>query len=250
MNIVTIMNYPDNPNNNRMCKICLQQLVKYNPGANIFVLYEEKLSDEVTGFAKQFSNIHIEQQKRHPNPFIDVHNIRFKLHVLSSIKVPFIFVDADIFCLTGLQYLWDKRIDKPFIGVDHQQIPNHSTLHPARFLNSGVQVVGDPSWYNYEEIEKVYRSNGRLTVPGYDQAAIHDYCKATNYDYTHPHIGFGWNACAGYTKISHDGSDWIGICKGLKEKDYPPTYQVYLNHYWNEFKPWNLNCPIFRTTEV
>jgi hypothetical protein len=148
--------------------------------------------------------------------------------------------------LQDLTFLWERRNDKPFIGVDHQIIPGHSQRVGKPFLNSGVQIVGDPEWYQYDKIEARYRElDGHLSVPGHDQASIYEYCKSIDYDYTHPDIGLGWNACAGYTKLFRLDDEWTGICKGLKDPHAPAEYQVYINHYWDEFKPWRLKCPIY-----
>lgn len=256
MQLVTIMNYPDQDNYNRMLKLFIHQLYihhsKPSDKCELLILTQKGVSREVVNYINNnipYNDkfiVRIEKVWPHLNPFIDHHNIKFKLYNLCRIDKPFIFLDADIFVLSNLNFLWERRNIKPFIGINHQQVPNHSTLCSHKFLNSGVQIVGDPDWYNYERIEESYnRNNKQLHVPGIDQAAIYDYCQNIKYDYTHPEIGYGWNACAGYTRIFKDGSKYYGICSGLKEADAPPEYQVYINHYWNEFKPWNINCPIY-----
>jgi hypothetical protein len=249
MIVVTIMNYPDNPEYNKMCCIFIKMLFRYND-CSLIILCENGVSETIKQYASKY-NVKIVECKNCDTPFIDTHNIKFKLWNLSRIIQPFIFLDADIFCLHSLQPLWKLKETKPFIGVNHQKIPNHTAHLTYDFLNSGVQIVGNPEWYSYEKIQQCFYTNGYLSVPGYDQAALYDYCKSIGYDYTHPEVTAAWNSCAGYTEIISQNGDYTpvdeieyyGIWNGITHNN--TQYQVYLNHYWNEFKPWKINCPIY-----
>ena len=247
MNVITIMNYQDIDSNNiKMCKLFIKQLLRHNPDCNLFILYESDISKEITDYGSKFSNVRFMQRPGSPDSWSGHHNIRFKLYNLTSIKEQFIFLDCDIFCLGDLSYLWERRNDQPFIGINHQQIPGHTTQIGFQFLNSGVQVVGDPDWYQYENFRDTFKKcHGNMQCPGWDQAHIYRYCVMNDYDYTHPDISYGWNSCAKYGNIIKCGDDWQCIYNGPADKRGLKTYQVYLNHYWWNFKPWELNCPIF-----
>jgi hypothetical protein len=165
------------------------------------------------------------------------HNIGFKLYNLCTEKDPFIFIDADAILFSKVNTLLEASKDKPFICVDHQQVPNHSALIPFKFLNSGVQVVGDPSFLDFQSLMKRFASDGGFACPGTDQAILFSYCKKLGYDYTHKKVGFEWNSCAGYTLIGETGEPYSN---GLNYE-----HPVYINHYWHEFKPWLINCPFW-----
>lgn len=252
MNIVTIMNYPDEKQYNKMCRLFLYSVLKHNPDCNMFILHDknQKLSQNILNFInKKFKNssINIIGRNNHPQPFINTHNIRFKLFNLCKIKEPFIFLDADIVCFNKLDYLWNLRTTQPFISINHQLIPKHTDRYEHRFINSGVQVVGDPEWYNWDEMSTIHtKLKGKYSVPGYDQAVIYEYCKSINYDYTHPLITPAWNSCAGYTKIIKNDNEFIPRWIGPSHIDELPNYEVYINHYWDNFKPWNINCPVYK----
>jgi lipopolysaccharide biosynthesis glycosyltransferase len=53
------------------------------------------------------------------------------------------------------------------------------------------------------------------------------------YNYHHKDVHYGWNACGGYKK--RVGNKLIS--DGLPEK-----HDIYVLHYWDEFKPWNRPC--------
>ena len=246
MNIVTIMNYNDDPNFVKMCKIFIKLVKKYNPACNLVILYEHSIPVPITEYAKTFKGVSFVQRKSAKDSWSNHHNIRFKLYNLTKIKEPFIFLDSDIFCLSSLDHLWDKRNGQPFIGINHQHIPGHTDAVNFKFLNSGVQIVGDPDWYQYDNFRATYKShNGKLNCPGWDQAHIFRYCESINYDYKHNDIGYGWNSCAEYGKILNNNNEWYCIYDGPKEDVIPKQYQVYLNHYWWDYKPWKIDCPVF-----
>src|SRR6185312_2477590 len=75
-------------------------------------------------------------------------NLRFKLANLASLDHPFLYLDADTFVTGDLRRLWARRHDKPWVGIDHQRVPSDARTHRPPFLNSGVQLVGDPAFYD------------------------------------------------------------------------------------------------------
>jgi hypothetical protein len=253
MNVVTIMNYDDSKIEYiKMCKIFITQLIKHNPDCKLRILYNHTISQHIKDHASKFKQVRlVDMPGASPSEsWSQHHNIKFKLFNLTRIDDPFIFLDSDIFCISSLDHLWRLRNQQPFIGVNHQYIPEHPATTQKKFLNSGVQIVGDPEWYKFNNFRETHRRHGgRLQCSGWDQAHIFTYCNDIGYNYTHPDVGYGWNSCAGFChteitdkekgdfKCTYNGPD----DNGLKISGYP----VYLNHYWWNYKPWNINCPIY-----
>ncbi|HUR55052.1 MAG TPA: hypothetical protein VMZ71_13045, partial [Gemmataceae bacterium] len=79
-----------------------------------------------------------------------------------------------------------------------------------------------------------------FACPGADQAVLFRYFRTIGYDYTHPDIGPAWTSCAGVTEVWREGGKWVGHTRGLGV-DYP----VHIVHYWSQFKPWAIGCPIY-----
>lgn len=257
MNIVTIMNYDESKKDYvKMCKIFITQLLKYNPECKLRILYSDNISSDIVTHGESFSQVKFVQlpEADQHTTWSNHHNINFKLFNLTRIDEPFIFLDSDIFCLSGLDHLWKLKDQQPFIGVNHQHISEHPATTQKKFLNSGVQVVGDPDWYKFDNFRETHkRHQGRLQCSGWDQAHIYTYCNDVGYDYTHPEVGYGWNSCAAFGVVSnkqgqvdefectYNGPD----DSGLKIAAYP----VHLNHYWWNYKPWDINCPIYNYYE-
>jgi len=175
-------------------------------------------------------------------------NIRHKLYYLCNLNFDFIFIDCDMYVNHDLKYLWDRRHDKPFIGVNHQ--PNivgtlgtyTSAIENNQYLNSGLQVVSDPDFLDYSKILKIgYDNKFIFDVNGFDQAILHTYFKTIDYEYTHQEVGYEWNSCASHCKYYKSNT---GI--NLTYKNNNDIYPVKINHYWGEFKPWIIKCPIFK----
>lgn len=245
MNIVTIMNYEDDARYNRMCKIFIFQLIKHNPTCNLFIMHQKTIPTEVSDVIKQFDNIKTLKLSHDTECWYKHHNVNFKLYNLSRLDEPFIFIDADIFCFSSLDSLWNIKNDQPFIGVNHQNIPGH-TSSGFKFLNSGVQVVGDPDWYKYSKFRDAFnKCEGKLMCKGFDQAHIYTRCVQDNYNYTHPDMMYEWNSCAKYGNIINRDDHWRCTYEPPEEDTEPGGYDVKLNHYWWDFKPWNLNCPVW-----
>lgn len=232
------MNYAESRYNYKaMCYIWLARVIKHAPNANIIVYYETHRPTAVDLFPK--SNITVE--KRSSKKRFGHHNLDFKLWNLSNTGLKeFLFLDADMYVIEDLEKLWKYRKDKPWIAVDHQWIPKHPDTHKKPFLNSGMQLVGDTSIYKYDAIIKSYKK-GR-TIPGMDQHALYNYFELMKYNYRHKDVGMEWNSCAAVGDIKKvDKDNFIGHTKGLK-KNHP----VYINHYWWDYKPWKIGCPIHK----
>src|SRR5581483_10114026 len=141
---------------------------------------------------------------------------------LANLPFPYLYLDADTFALGDLRYLWERRTAKPWIGVDHEVIPNDARTHRPPFLNSGLQLVSDPSFYDLSAIlaaqnavvplsrHREVPKSEMFACPGQDQAVLFRYFRSIGYDYTHPEIGPGWNSCAGVTELRSEGGAWQG----------------------------------------
>lgn len=240
MNVVTIMNYDFSRRENVvMCLMWAHSVAKNcSSNKNIIVLSDSPLPSAMTDFMSQYG-IRNEVCGEYKDSSIH-HNYRFKLYNLSHLDFPFIFLDADMFVMGSLEYLWDRRNEKPWIGIDHQlNIPGHTGRKP--FLNSGLQIVGDNSFYKFKDIIKVgIERDFKFEVHGRDQAILWTYFKTIGYDYTHEDIGPEWNACAGYVKLFQDDRcKWSGVST-LEQMN------VYINHYWDCFKPYYISCPAYQ----
>jgi hypothetical protein len=249
LKLVTIMNYPPDPRTERMCRVFLDTAIA-NGAKSVTILYEDH-APTVAPEHRRAADIEV----RRAASFDVGHshfNLRFKLPNLAALDYPFLFLDADMAVLSDLNYLWERRHDKPWVGVDHQWVPSDPRTHREPFLNSGLQLVGDPSFYDLKAILGVqsavaplaraaeFTKEQMFACPGADQAVLFRYFRTTGYDYTHPDIGPGWNSCAGVTEIRREGEKWVGHARGLGE-DYP----VHVVHYWSQFKPWAIGCPIY-----
>lgn len=249
MNIVTIMNYED-MKNVKMCAIFIDRLKRFNPDCNLYILYNESIDKKLVKFAGKYDHISFHKKPVDNECWVKHHNVNFKLYNLTNLNEPFIFLDSDIFCFSSLDHLWNLKDSKPFISIDHQLIPGHTDNIPYKFINSGVQVVGDPDWYQYDMFREAYAAvDGRLMCPGFDQAHIFTYSKLNNYDYTHADIGYEWNSCAKYGDIDYTDNEWICTYNGPSREGESTKYDVKLNHYWWDFKPWNINCPVWNSYE-
>ncbi len=249
LKVVTIMNYPPDARLQRMCYVFLDSVIAHG-AKSVTVLYE----DQVPVVAPEHRRaIDIEVVRYRSQDIGHSHfNLRFKLANLASIKYPFLYLDADTVVLDDLNYLWSRRHAKPWIGIDHQWIPSDPRTHRVPFLNSGVQLVSDPSFYDLNAILAVQNSYAPLTraaeftkdqmfaCPGADQAVLFRYFSVTNYDYTHAEIGPAWNSCAGVTEVSRLETRWRARTRGLAT-----DHDVSLIHYWSQFKPWVVHCPIY-----
>jgi lipopolysaccharide biosynthesis glycosyltransferase len=180
---------------------------------------------------------------------INHHNVRFKLYHLTKWPRPFIFLDVDAILFGPISKLVEASKDKPFIVVNHQDIPKH-TEGKKPYLNGGVQIVSQPSFFTYEDFTK--QTEG-LICPGHEQALIYTHFRNIGYDYTHTIIDYKWNSCSGYNEVKKVEGKWVCISKGsnvldsdLKSNTIPKGVNIMINHYWDEFKPWKIACPMYK----
>ncbi len=249
--VVTIMNYPPEECNRRMCYMFLDSVIAAGAGS-VTVFYEDH---KPTIAPEHRAAIDIEARPGTPADVRHPHfNLRFKLPTLAGLTEPFLFIDADTYILGDLREVWACRRDKPWVGTNHQYVPGDPRTHPPTFLNSGVQLVGDPSFYDLEAILAVQNAAAPLwesdlslredpktyLTPGRDQALLSRYFRAIGYDYTHPVVGAAWNCCAGVAEIRRDGDNWAAT--SLHQE---PNFAVKLLHYWDQFKPWLTGDPIY-----
>ncbi len=249
--VVSIMNYPPDPRTRRMCYAFLDSVVA--AGAKSITLLYEDHPPAVAPEHRRAVDIEVVRGRSadvgHPH-----FNLRFKLPNLAGLDYPFLYLDADTYVVGDLRAVWAVRGDKPWVGVDHQWVPSDPRTHRDPFLNSGVQLVGDPGFYDLGAILAVQEAAAPLrqsdlavredpttfVCPGRDQAVLFRYFRTIGYDYTHPAVGPGWNNCAGVTAVRRDGDRWAARSAGLAE-----DYEVHLIHYWDQFKPWRIGDPIF-----
>lgn len=253
MKLVTIVNYPPEPRSARMCRLFLDSAIAAG-AASITILYEDH-PPAISERHRRAVDLELRRCRSldvgHPH-----FNLRFKLANLAALDFPFLYLDADTYVLGDLNELWKRRRDKPWVGIDHQWVPGDPRTHRAPFLNSGVQLVGDPAYYDLGAILAAqnavaplrdsarYSKGDMFACPGADQALLYRYFRAIGYDYTHPQIGPEWNSCAGVTGVRREDHQWKARTGGL-----PENYEVKLIHYWSQYKPWMIDCPIYGADE-
>ena len=254
LKIVTIMNYPPEPRLGRMCRLFLDSVLAAG-AESVTILYEDH-PPAVSPDHRRAADIEV--RKCHSRDVGHPHfNLRFKLSNLAALDHPFLFLDADTYVLGDLREPWSRRHAKPWIGIDHQWVPSNSRTHRPPFLNSGVQLVSDPDFYDLDAILAVQnaaaplaehariRKDDLFACPGADQAVLFRYFREIGYDYTHPEVGPEWNSCAGVTEVRRDEGKWKARTAGLGE-----DYDVKLIHYWSQFKPWAIRCPIHEAADL
>lgn len=230
MKLITIFNFPDEDNYNKLCHWWIKQAL-INSDIPIEIWYYDSINHlhyipEI--WDKRFKMIQKPMldisEKLHPALVSDKskHNVGFKLYNLCNETQPFIFVDADAIIFENLNALIEASKRKSFIAVDHQDIAGHTSHIPIKFLNSGLQVCSSPELLNLDDIIHYQNLHHKYLVPGTDQSMLWTYFKHIEYDYTDEEIDWRWNNCAGFC------DDFEKIC---------------INHYWYKFKPWVLNCP-------
>lgn len=247
LHVVTIMNYPPDPRVRRMEYAFLDSVLA-GGAERVTILYE---TDEPAIADGHRRALPIEVRRCRSTDVGHPHfNLRFKLAALAALDEPFLYLDVDTVVLGDLRYLWSRRHAKPWIGIDHQWVPGDARTHRSPFLNSGVQLVSDPAFYDLTAILAVQNAvvplDRHATVPkaemfpcpGHDQAVLYRYFRTIGYDYTHPDIGPAWNSCAGMTAVSGGKDGWSARADG---------YDVSLIHYWSQFKPWTIGCPIYES---
>jgi hypothetical protein len=242
----------DDPRNIRWCKIWLYSVFKHaGPEARVTVLSDYNW--HVPEFVRSYPNVEVVlgtfSEVLRPDLFL----VGFRLHSLSRLKFPFLYLDLDAVPVADLTPLWDLRTSKPLILIDHQPLEfltnpsvNNRELRAYfrlievknRFPNAGVQLVGDPDFYRVtvDKLPKIFNSDKLFSLPGQDQALLYEQFLRDQYDYRHPDAGYSWN-CWARTVVSQakrvDGSWKIVAAAGGE------TYQANIVHFWGETKPWN-----------
>jgi hypothetical protein len=244
MNLITIFNYPkDDDNYTKMCLLWLYFTKKYCGNLTVKIFTKNGVNSHIKNVIDQYGFTLVYREEDKNLSFIDKkfkHNIGFKLFNLCKETEPFVFIDADAFILRCINDLVEKSNGQKIVMVNHENIPGHTDHIPFSFLNSGVQVCNDTSILKYDEIIKE-----KMVVPGSDQSLLFSYFKTIGYNYTNPNIGFEWNSYAKNVKLTKDNNnEWIGKSTGL-DVEHP----AYINHYWYDTKPWQINCPIFNEYE-
>jgi hypothetical protein len=247
LHVVTIMNYPPDPKVRRMEYAFLDSTIA-GGAERVTVLYEDQEPEVAPEHRRA---VPIEVRKCRSADLGHSHfNLRFKLANLAALEEPFLYLDTDTFVLGDLRYLWERRGAKPWIGIDHQRVPADARTHRSPFLNSGLQLVSDPAFYDLDAILAVQNAAMPLNMdgivskramfpcPGFDQAVLFRYFRTLGYDYRHPEIGPEWNSCAGMTSVERVGDSWTAKADG---------YDVKLMHYWSQYKPWAIGCPIYES---
>ena len=275
MDLLTIYNYSPNDPHLYLLKMWLYQVsINNDTDCNVIVLSNRNEPKEIRDWhnhynfnwqrlrpkRKQFYPVikrlvhrffmdlesHIITKKR--LKVLNHHNVRFKLYHLTKWPRPFIFLDVDAILFAPISKLIEASNDKPFIAVDHQEVPNH-TLGKEPYLNGGVQIVSKPGYFTYGDFTK--QTEGLLCL-GHEQALIYTHFKNVGYDYTHANIDYKWNACSGYNEVKKVEGKWVCVSNGtnilddkLKSNSIPKGTSVMVNHYWDEFKPWKIDCPMY-----
>jgi len=245
MNLVTIIDYDDNSSKNLLCCLWMFFAQKWmKKDDKIFVLTSGKISNYILNNFKQYDNIEIiirkcwQPDKPINSRGMDFTNI-FKLYNLCFLKFPYIFIDVDAIILADPHYLWELRKDKPWIIVDHQTPPGYEQWN---FMNTGVVIVDDPTFCNWNKIIELQRQRDFVyDIGGYDQPLLDVYFKDIKYDYHHEKFGHDWNSCADFNRI------WMTPkCEWKAETfAFDKNYPVNIHHYWNK-KPWNSDwCPLY-----
>lgn len=244
MNIVTVFDYDlKDINNQAMLRMFIGGILEHclNFPYKIWII-----TSQVDAIDSMFNSSSI-RTIRAKNNRLDIPpnmpNIKYKLYNLCHLDFEFIYLDCDIYVNGDLSYLWNKRKDKPFISTMHQRDIEGHTSDNSDFMNSGLQIVSDPDFLDYDKLyELAQQLNFKFDVPGTDQALLDVYCRKIGYNFVHKDIGCEYNSCAGYGLVDIDDEYNFSITYKNKDIEYP----VKINHYWNEFKPWVINCPIFK----
>lgn len=243
MNVITIFNYPKEDDNfTKMCYIWLDRVKIHGKGFKVKIFTETGVNEVLQNKIQEcnFELVTLKSTKLDNKNSKHLHNVGFKLFNLCNEKEPFIFIDADAFVLEDLIKLKELAKNKPFVCINHETIPGHTEHIKYKFLNSGVQICNDNRILKFNSISK-----SKIVAPGTDQSMLFTYFNNIKYDYTHPKVGFEWNSYAKYVELYKDeNGNWKGLSKGL---DY--EHPVYINHYWYDAKPWNINCKIFKEYE-
>jgi hypothetical protein len=176
------------------------------------------------------------------------YNLTYKLYVICNLDFPFIFMDADAIMVDSIQEIEPLFHEKPAIFIDHEpDIEGHTVGFPP-FINSGVFMVNDPSklLINWDKLlghafkcgfNCRFKENGAY-IPGTDQSVLKSYFDSIGYQYRHEKFGVHYNTCAERVRAFKGPLGW----RAVNHEGDP----VKIIHYWGPFKPWAVDCPIFK----
>jgi lipopolysaccharide biosynthesis glycosyltransferase len=261
MNIITIMNYRFDDSQINELKLCLlwikQAKLWLNPTDNIFIYTSKKLpkilTDEFLPNFKEcicYGSPNLEPSA--PKQYVEM--IWYKLYILCHFPYRALFLDADAFIMNDLSELENISLnkDRPITMTDHETDIQGHTAGLLPTINSGSLLFQNLSatkfsWNNLIEFGKkigyLYRyKNDKQIIPGNDQSLLQTYCYYIEYDYHHPLFNIRYNTCS--KKISYRYTDFKERIKCRSIDDL--SKDIAISHYWGPFKPWKINCPIFK----
>jgi len=252
MEILTIYNYVEESDNYKnLLYLWLKQIKKYNDlnlKVKVFSYFDEPdFSNEIRD---ELEMEYIWEKRDILNTssdvFFNTHDIRFKMFNLTNYKTPYVYIEVDAFLFENISVVIKYSSHKPWIGINHQKIPDY-TEKLTSFLNTSVQVVSDHTFINMVDI---IRNVQTLECSGFDQAMLFSFFDVIKYDYTHSVINHTWNFCAGYTKYDEKNEVFYTNNKCVLDhkkvaKEIVIGEKVNIIHYWDEFKPWDIKCKFF-----
>ena len=102
MDVVTIMDYPDDEKYNLLCMIWLRRMRLHAPDARLHLFTLRGLPPAVQRYAAALPRVSVEPALFRPLAGYDHFNLAVKLPTLSRLDYPFVFFDADIFLISDL----------------------------------------------------------------------------------------------------------------------------------------------------
>ena len=255
------MNYRFDDKQTNELELCLlwikQAKLWLKPTDNVFIYSSKKLPQILTDeFLPNFKECITSGSKNLessvPKEYTEM--IWYKLYVLCHFPYRALFLDADAIITNDISELNDVYLSeqKPILMIDHEMDVHGHTLGKPPTINSGSMLLNNLSettfcWNNLIEFGRkvgfIYRyKNSKEMIPGNDQALLQSYCEYLNYDYHDKVFNIKYNTCA--KKISHTYKDSLKRMKLRSEDD--PENDIAINHYWGPFKPWKINCPLFK----
>ena len=150
--IITLMNYPDLPHYNLMCKLWIHFSQINLKDKNIEIYTSNNLSPIVETYARKFKNISIKkvscykmtQKERNianTNIYLignDLRNLTIKAYgIFCNIPAPYIFIDADAFVVGNIDMLCNIT-QSVAVTEDMPLCKNHNY---KGCINTGVVVV-------------------------------------------------------------------------------------------------------------
>jgi hypothetical protein len=200
MEIITVMNY-DSLQGITMCKAWFYLMNRFNPNANIKVFYKDKICG-IHEFGSRFPNVEFieldydgnflthEKMKGHIVPSQDLTLATWRWVEEHNFN-KFLCVEADAWVLAPLDDLWKIADERPFIGVEEKNYED------APMVNTGVYSYNaDDGFISYTRLMDQYRQDGMIRRALGDQWLVNACLRKSNYDFSHPKVGFEYNCIA------------------------------------------------------